>query len=156
MRLPGNVTGAAAILIGSTASAQRQWSIPARRSALTLSPARDVELAAMSPVRYLVSSQTDMLDENWTPSVEYAASLYFHCPNTNCNGHVKLQDRSRHHLVRCEQCGLEFAIAADPDLRKDSRSLVDALPSRENTSCWVLFVLLALISGIMIGLLAKG
>jgi hypothetical protein len=65
-----------------------------------------------------------MLDENWTPSDEYPAALYFHCPNTNCDGHVKLRDRSRHHAIRCEKCGLEFAIGAAPQLRKGGKAVV--------------------------------
>lgn len=54
-----------------------------------------------------------MLDENWTSSDTYPAPLYFHCPNTMCDGHVKLKDRSRRHAVTCDKCGLEFAIGSD-------------------------------------------
>ena len=59
-----------------------------------------------------------MIDENWTPSDKYPAPLYFHCPNTNCDGHVKLWDRSRYHAVKCEKSGLQYTIGADPELRK--------------------------------------
>jgi hypothetical protein len=58
-----------------------------------------------------------MIDENWTPSDEYPAPLFFHCPNTNCDGHVKLPDRSRYYAIRCDKCGLEFAIGADTQMR---------------------------------------
>ena len=64
-----------------------------------------------------MSPYQDIPDENRAdPSDQYPASLYFHCPHTNCDGHVKLRDRSQHHAVRCEKCGLDFAIGADPEL----------------------------------------
>jgi len=41
--------------------------------------------------------------ETHTPSDKYPARLYFQCPKTNCDGHVKLRDRSRHHAY-CMSC----------------------------------------------------
>ena len=90
-----------------------------------------------------------MLDENWTPSDEYPAALYFHCPNTNCDGHVKLRDRSRHHAGKCEKCGLQFAIGADPELRKGGRR---SLLSAFGFDCRVLLVL-GLVLGLLVGIL---
>jgi len=89
-----------------------------------------------------------MPDENWTPSDTYPAALYFHCPNTNCDGHVKLQDRSVDHATRCEKCGLDFVIGADPELRKAS--------TRHAAAPWLLFVF-GVILGLVIGILiARG
>ena len=105
-----------------------------------------------------------MPDENWTPSDTYPAALYFHCPNTNCDGHVKLRDRSVHHATRCEKCGLDFAIGADPELRKDERRpLASVLEhqdyssgvqrwTRRATVPWLLFVF-GVILGLVIGIL---
>jgi hypothetical protein len=99
-----------------------------------------------------------MIDENWTPSDKYPAPLYFHCPNTNCDGHVKLRDRSRHHAIRCEKCGLEFAIGADPALRRGGILSIRlwAWAWLHGIPAWLVFVL-GVIAGSVAGfLLANG
>jgi hypothetical protein len=61
-----------------------------------------------------------------------------------CDGHVKLKSRAKHHFVRCEKCGLKFAIGADPIIAK----LADAAPA------WLTIVavsLIALLIGIALG-----
>jgi hypothetical protein len=91
-----------------------------------------------------------MLDENWNPSDTYPATLYFHCPNTNCDDHVKLRDRATNHATRCEKCGLEFAIGADPELRKGApQRLASALSGADR-----MHPLLVFVAGILLGLLA--
>src|ERR1700680_1865402 len=74
----------------------------------------------------------NMLDENWAPSDGSTERLYFHCPNTNCDGHVKLKDRLRHHAVRCEKCGLDFALAADPQIENSERRALAVFLDRQN------------------------
>jgi hypothetical protein len=93
----------------------------------------------------------------------------FHCPNTNCDGHVKLKDRLQHHAVRCVKWGLEFAVGADPQLSNGERqALPSLLDRRDNTILtqlsqrihtvfpgWLVFTLGAVI-GLLVGfLLAK-
>jgi hypothetical protein len=93
-----------------------------------------------------------MLDENWTPSSKYSAPLYFHCPNTNCDGHVKLQDRSRHHAIQCDKCSLEFAIGAAPEMRQGrGRSLRSTL-EQYPLLMWMVFILGVLV-GVLVGVL---
>ena len=87
-----------------------------------------------------------MIDENWTPSDTYPARLYFHCPNTNCDGHVKLRDRSRYHAVRCEKCGLQFAIGADPGLRKGDLLGIRLWAGLHGLPAWLVFLL-----GVIVG-----
>lgn len=52
-------------------------------------------------------------DENWAPPSYHNARLYFHCPDTACDGFVKLPNRDKDHCVRCEKCGLRFVICVD-------------------------------------------
>jgi hypothetical protein len=82
-----------------------------------------------------------MIDENLTPSDKYPARLYFHCPNTNCDGHVRLGDRSRYHAIKCEKCSLEFAIGADPELRKSDLLGVHLWAVFHSIPAWLLFFL---------------
>jgi hypothetical protein len=110
-----------------------------------------------------------MLDENWTPSDGSTERLYFHCPNTNCDGHVKLKDRLRHHAVRCEKCGLDFALAADPQMQNGERRALAIFLDRQNDAiltevtalrdrfpAWLVFTL-GTVFGLFVGfLIAKG
>lgn len=111
-----------------------------------------------------------MLDENWTPSDGSAVRLYFHCPNTNCDGHVKLKDRLQHHAVRCEKCGLEFAVGADPQLSNGERQALASLLDRRSDGIltqlsetppyrfpgWLVFTLGTVVGMLMGFLIAKG
>jgi hypothetical protein len=105
-----------------------------------------------------------MPDENWTPSDAYPATLYFHCPNTNCDGHVKLRDRSVHHATRCEKCQLDFAIGADPELWKgEHRPLASVLDHGDDSpgiQQWTgrtlppwLVLVIGIVFGLVVGIL---
>ena len=85
-----------------------------------------------------------MPDENWTPSDGYPAPLYFHCPNTNCDGHVKLRDRSNAHAIQCEKCGLEFAIGADPEMQNAEIARLNGIIEQMNVKIQQLTRLLEL------------
>ena len=78
-----------------------------------------------------------MPDDNRSGSDEYPSRLNFYCPNTNCASTLKLQDRSRHHAILCENCGLEYAIGADPELQTDTKETLKALLAKkgDDTNC---------------------
>jgi hypothetical protein len=85
-----------------------------------------------------------MLDDNWTPSDKYTTPQYFHCPNTMCEGHVKLKNRSHRHFVRCEKCGLDFSIGAAFGVA----AFANAIPARLN---YLAVLLLGIGAGIILG-----
>lgn len=92
------------------------------------------------------------MDENWTPCDTYPARLDFTCPNTNCLGRVKLKNRTRPHIVHC-QCGLEYGIGADSEMRSgEGLSLMWLLGAYNGIVGLVIGVVLGLVAGIVVAM----
>jgi hypothetical protein len=90
------------------------------------------------------------MDENQTGWDTYSARLDFTCPNSNCLGRVKLKDRARPHIVHCH-CGLEYGIAADPDMRSgEGRSLIALLGAYDGIIGLVVGAILGIVAGVIV------
>ena len=98
-----------------------------------------VWIAGSGLLKWLVHSMPyeNSPDDNRSGSDEYPSRLNFYCPNTNCVSTVKLQDRSHHQAILCENCGLEYAIGADPELQRNSKETLNAVLAKKeaDTNC---------------------